>query len=50
MMNIKNKGVEVIKAYIDIEMFFIDDSNIPNFGPDYNYIVNDNKLILKYIF
>ncbi len=38
------------KQYIDIEMFFIDDSNIPNFGPDYNYIVNDNKLILKYIF
>ncbi|CCX36094.1 unknown [Clostridium sp. CAG:1000] len=38
------------KHYIDIEMFFIGDSNIPNFGPDYNYIVNDNKLILKYIF
>lgn len=38
------------KQYIDIEMFFIDDSNIPNFGPDYNYIVKDNKLILKYIF
>ena len=31
-------------------MFFIDDSNIPNFGPDYNYIVNDNKLIRAYAY
>ena len=37
------------KQYIDIEMFFIDDSNTPNFGPDYNYNVKDNKLVLKYI-
>ena len=43
-------AIDESKPYTDVEMFFIDDSNIPNFGPDYNYIVNDNKLILKYIF
>lgn len=31
-------------------MFFIDKSNIPNFGPDYEYEIIDNKLILKYIY
>ena len=42
-------AIDESKPYTDIEMFFIDDSNIPNFGPDYNYDVKDNKLILKYI-
>lgn len=37
-------------TYTDIEMFFIGDSNIPNFGPDYEYEIIDNKLILKYIY
>ena len=35
--------------YTDIELFFIGDSNIPEFGPDYNYELIENKLILKYI-
>ena len=35
------------KQYIDIEMFFIDDSNIPNFGPDYNYIVRKETVFQK---
>ena len=42
-------AIDESKPYTDVEMFFIDDSNIPNFGPDYNYNVKDNKLILKYI-
>lgn len=33
-------------TYTDIEMFFIDDSNIPDFGPDYNYKMIGDKLIL----
>ena len=42
-------AIDESKPYTDVEMFFIDDSNTPNFGPDYNYNVKDNKLILKYI-
>lgn len=42
-------AIDESKPYTDVEMFFIDDSNIPNFGPDYNYNVKDNKLVLKYI-
>ena len=34
-------------GYTDIEMFFIDD-DVPYFGPDYDYKVSDNKLILDY--
>ncbi len=34
--------------YTDIEMFFIDDEEIPNYGPDYNYRIEDNKLVLNY--
>jgi len=33
------------KEYTDIEMFFIDNSNIPEFGPDYNFYINDSNLI-----
>lgn len=36
-------------TYTDIEMFFIDESNIPNFGPDYKYKIFENTLILNYI-
>lgn len=36
-------------TYTDIEMFFIDESNIPNFGPDYNCKIFKNTLILEYI-
>lgn len=33
-------------GYTDIEMFFIDDDDVPYFGPDYDYSISDNKLIL----
>lgn len=32
-------------GFTDIEMFFIDNDNIPNFGPDYNFYIKDNTLI-----
>lgn len=35
-------------GYTDIEMFFIDDDDVPYFGPDYDYSISDNKLILNY--
>lgn len=35
-------------GYTDIEMFFIDDDDVPYFGPDYDYKVSDNTLILDY--
>ena len=35
-------------GYTDIEMLFIDDDNVPYFGPDYDYSISDNKLILYY--
>lgn len=35
-------------GYTDIEMFFIDSDDVPYFGPDYDYKVSDNKLILDY--
>lgn len=54
---LNNHELEILKnaindklTYTDIEMFFIDKSNIPNFGPDYEYEIIDNKLILKYIY
>ena len=31
--------------YTDIELFYIDDSSIPNFGPDYNFSIENNVLI-----
>ena len=36
-------------TYTDIEMFFIGESNIPNFGPDYKCKIFENTLILDYI-
>ena len=35
--------------YCDIELFFIDDSNYPEFGPDYDFKIEKNILIGKYI-
>ena len=35
-------------AYTDIELFFIDGDNTPNFGPDYLATINGNYLILDY--
>ena len=31
--------------YTDIEMFFTDQGDCPNFGPDYEFTIKDNKLI-----
>lgn len=31
--------------YTDIEMFFTDQDNYPNFGPDYDFTIKDNQLI-----
>lgn len=35
-------------GYTDIEMFFIDDDDVPYFGPDYDFSISDNRLILDY--
>ena len=32
-------------GFTAIEMFFIDDDNVPNFGPDYNFYLKDNTLV-----
>ena len=40
-------AIDESKPYTDVEMFFIDDSNTPNFGPDYNYNVKDNNFHFK---
>lgn len=48
-LQLLNDAIDNDKTYTDVEMFFIDDSNIPNFGPDYKYELKDNKLILSYI-
>ena len=32
-------------GFTDIEMFFIDEKNIPNFGPDYDFYIKDNTLV-----
>lgn len=32
-------------SYTDIELFYIDNNNIPNFGPDYDFYIKDNLLI-----
>ena len=35
--------------YTDIEMFFIDDSEYPEFGPDYDFYIEDGLLSGIYI-
>lgn len=32
-------------GFTDIEMFFISDDNVPNFGLDYNFYIKDNTLV-----
>ena len=34
--------------FTDIEMFFIDEKNVPNFGPDYDFYIKDNTLVGSY--
>lgn len=31
--------------FTDIEMFFIDEEQEPNFGPDYDFYIKDNTLV-----
>lgn len=54
--NINSHELEILKdaineklTYTDIEIFFIDESNIPNFGQDYKCNLVDKNLILDYI-
>lgn len=54
--NINSHELEILKdavneklTYTDIEIFFIGESNIPNFGPDYKSKIVDKNLILDYI-
>ena len=35
--------------HTDIEMFFTDIDNYPNFGPDYEFKINNNILVGMYI-
>ena len=46
-IDILSKAISELKeySYTDIEMFFIDDNNKPNFGPDYNFYIKDNLLV-----
>lgn len=48
-INILNDAIDEKLTHTDIEMFFLDNNDIPEFGPDYKSIIEDNKLILKYI-
>lgn len=32
-------------GFTDIEMFFVDEENEPNFGPDYDFYIKDNALV-----
>ena len=32
-------------GFTDIEMFYIDDESVPNFGPDYDFYIKDNTLV-----
>lgn len=32
-------------SYTDIEMFYIDDDELPYFGPDYNFYIKDETLV-----
>ena len=48
--NINSHELKILKnaindklTYTDIEMFFIDNSDIPNFGPDYEYEIIDSQ-------
>jgi hypothetical protein len=39
------KAIDKNLFYTDIELFYIDDSSIPYFGPDFIFEIKDNKLI-----
>lgn len=53
---LNKKDLELLKnaidddiPYTDIELFFIDEETKPNFGPDYNWKIENHKLILTLI-
>lgn len=46
--NILKDAINEELTYTDIEMFFIDNGSVPEFGPDYKYKIENNKLILTY--
>lgn len=39
------KAIDNDLFYTDIELFYIDDSSIPYYGPDFVFEIKDNKLI-----
>lgn len=41
-------AIDKEKSYTDIELFFINNEKIPYFGPDYEYSIIKNTLIMKY--
>lgn len=42
-------AIDITMPHTDIEMFFTEDEpNIPNFGPDYEFELKNNRLIGKY--
>ena len=41
-------AINPLLTYTDIEMFFIDNDNIPNFGPDFEYSLENNLLYAYY--
>lgn len=43
-LDILKNAVDQSLEYTDIEMFFTDDDEYPNFGPDYEFKINGNIL------
>lgn len=50
-LDILRKAVSLDKkySYTDIELFFIDNDEKPNFGPDYDIIIDGSTLVLSYV-
>ncbi len=44
-LKLLNKAISNKYDDIDIELFFIDDSEIPEFGPDYEFFIKDDLLV-----
>ena len=36
-------------SYTDIELFYTDQDKYPNYGPDYKFEIDGNKLVGKYV-
>lgn len=48
LLILKN-AIDKDKTYTDIELFFVDDNNIPFWGLDYDFEMDETHLIGKYI-